>query len=87
MSLTVTIQEAVKSKKAIIGYRKTIRFIKLNSPKLIVVARNIPEKMKKEIEHNVKLSKTEIEVFNGTSKELGIICGKQFPIAAIAIRS
>jgi ribosomal protein L30E len=41
--------------------------------------------MKKEIEHNAKLSKTKIEVFEGTSKELGVICKKQFPIAALVI--
>jgi len=86
MTLTATIQDAIKSKKAIIGYRKTIRFIKLNSPKLIVIARNIPEKMRKEIENNAKLSKIKIEIFDGTSKELGVICGKQFPISALAVR-
>lgn len=86
MNLTVIIQEAVKSKKIIIGCRKTVRFIKLNSPKLIVVARNIPEKMREEMEHNTKVSGVKVEVFNGTSKELGVICGKQFPISALAIK-
>ena len=85
MSLTVKIQEALKSNKAIVGYRETIGFIKLKSPKLIVISANIQEKMKKEIEHNAKLSKTKIEVFEGTSKELGVICKKQFPIAALVI--
>lgn len=86
MNLTATIQEAIKSNKAIIGYRKTIRFIKMNSPKLIVVAKNIPEKMREEIEYNAKLSDIKIEIFNGTSKELGVICGKQFPIATLVIK-
>jgi large subunit ribosomal protein L30e len=86
MSLTVTIQEAIKSKKIVIGYRNTVRFIKLNSPKLIVVAENIPRKMKEEIEHNSKVSNIKIETFSGTSKELGVVCGKQFPISALAIK-
>ena len=86
MSLTVTIQEAIKSKKIVIGYRNTVRFIKLKSPKLIVVAENIPRKMKEEIEHNSKVSNIKIETFSGTSKELGVVCGKQFPISALAIK-
>jgi len=86
MSLTVTIQEAIKSKKIVIGYRNTVRFIKLNSPKLIVVAENIPRKMKEEIEHNSKVSNIKIETFSGTSKELGVVCGKQFPISALSIK-
>jgi len=86
MSLTITIQEAIKSKKIIVGYRNTVRFIKLNLPKLIVVARNIPKKTREEIEHNSKVSNVKIETFDGTSKELGIVCGKQFPISALAIK-
>ena len=86
MNLTVTIQDAVKTNKVILGYRETIRFIKVNSPKLIVMARNIPEKMKDEIEHNVHVSGTKMETFEGTSKELGIICGKEFPISALVVR-
>jgi large subunit ribosomal protein L30e len=86
MSLTITIQEAVKSNKIVIGYRKTIRFIKVDSPKLIVISNNIPQKSMEEIGHNAKISGIKMEIFSGTSKELGIICGKQFTISALAIR-
>jgi ribosomal protein L30E len=51
-----------------------------------VVAENIPRKMKEEIEHNSKVSNIKIETFSGTSKELGVVCGKQFPISALAIK-
>jgi len=86
MNLTVSIQEAIKSKKIIMGYRKTVGFIKLNSPKLIVVAKNIPKEMREEIEHNSKVSNIKIETFDGTSKELGVVCGKQFPISTLVIK-
>lgn len=86
MTLTEIIQEAVKSKKIIIGYKESIKFIKLNSPKLIVVAKNIPEKMRKEIEHNARISNTRIEVFDGSSGDLGVVCGKPFPISTLVIK-
>lgn len=85
--ITEEIQSAIKSNKVIFGYRKTIKFIKINTPKLIVIAKNAPENMKKEIEHNAKIAKTRLEVFGGTSKELGIVCGKPFPVATITIKA
>ena len=86
MALTEVIQAAVKANKAIIGYNETINYIKTNNPKLIVVANNLPLSLRKEIEHNMNITKGKLEVINGTSKELGVICGKPFPISALAIK-
>lgn len=86
MSLEDTIQAAVKTGKAVIGYRRSIKFIKINTPKLIVVAKNTPEKLRKEIEHNAKISGIKIDAFQGSSKELGIFCGKPFPVTTLVIK-
>jgi large subunit ribosomal protein L30e len=86
MSLTETIQAGLKAKKAIIGYRESIKFIKSNSPKIIVMAENSPERTRKEIEHNAKVSGVKVEIFNGSSKELGIVCGKPFPVTTLVIK-
>ena len=86
MSLEDLIRTAVKSEKAIIGFKRSIRFIKLNHPKLIVIANNLPKDMRKEIEHNSKMSDAEVKVFEGNSKELGVICGKPFPVAVLVIK-
>ena len=81
------IQSAIKSEKAIFGYRSTIKFIKTGSPRLIVMARNTPDSMRKEIEHNTKVGNTKVEVFEGSSKELGVVCGKPFPVSTITIKA
>lgn len=86
MSLTETIQSALKSGQAIIGYKESIRFIKVSTPKLIVIAKNTPEKIKKEIEHNAKIAKIKVEVFSGNSKELGVVCGRPFPVTTLIIK-
>lgn len=86
MVLIDEIQNALKENKVIIGYKESLRFLKVNSPKLIVIAQNIPENYKKEIEHNAKVSKIKIEVFDGSSKKLGVICGKPFSVSALAIK-
>jgi large subunit ribosomal protein L30e len=86
VSLTETIQAALKSGKAIIGYKESIKFIKVSNPKLIVIAKNAPEKTRKEIEYNAKIGRTKVEIFEGNSKELGVICGKPFPVTTIVIK-
>ncbi|MBS3055670.1 MAG: 50S ribosomal protein L30e [Candidatus Aenigmarchaeota archaeon] len=86
MNVQEEVQTALKDNKAILGYRRSIKFIKLNSPKLIVVSNNLPEKVRKEIDHNAKVSGAKVETFNGTSKELGIICSKPFPVSTLVIK-
>jgi len=86
MNLEETIQEAVKSGKAVMGYNESVKFIKINSPKLIVIASNMDEKNRNEIEHSAKIAKIPVEIFSGSSKELGVACGKPFPISVLAIK-
>lgn len=86
MTIQEIIQEALKTKKIVIGYRASIKFIKLNTPKLIVISNNLPESLRKEVEQNAKVGNMKIEVFNENSKELGIFCGKPFPVSALVIK-
>ena len=86
MNLEDEVQTALKNGKVILGFRESIKFIKLNSPKLIVIASNIPKDLGNEIEYNAKISNTKVEVFKGSSKGLGVICGKSFPITTLVIK-
>jgi large subunit ribosomal protein L30e len=84
--LTKIIQSAIKSNKIIIGYRESIKFIKTNSPKMIIIAKDAPEKIRKEIEDNAKIFEIEVKIFEGSCKDLGTICGKPFPVTTLAIK-
>lgn len=84
--LNEEIQAAIKNNKAILGYRESIKFIKLNQPKLVVISNNLPEQTKNEIQHIAKLSNGKAEIFEGSSKELGTICGKPFPVSVLTIK-
>lgn len=86
MVVTQIIQRALKEGKVIIGYKRSIKFLKTGSPKMVVVSKNIPDEMRMEIKHNAEISKTPVEIFDNTSKELGLICGKTFPITTITIK-
>lgn len=87
MGLVEDIQNAVKSGKVILGYRQALKLIKTGSPKVVVIAKNIPENMKKTIEENAKIGNVEVKTFDGSSIELGITCGKSFPVSTLVIKS
>lgn len=85
MALADEIQSAVKSNKVVIGYNESVNYIKTKTPKMVIVANNLPASVRQELEHNVKVSKTKLETFDGTSRELGVACGKPFPVTTIII--
>lgn len=86
MTLAEDVQQAVKAKRALLGYRESIKFLKAGMPGKIVVAANAPDSVKKEIEHNAKLANVGVETFSGSSKELGVLCGKPFVVTVLTIK-
>lgn len=85
MDYKAEIKKAIGEKKITIGSREVLKKLKLGKLKLIVIASNCPENIKNEIEYYSKLSNTRVEIFDGTGRDLGVFCGKPFPIAVIGI--
>ncbi len=73
--------KAVKTGKVIVGANRTMDAAADGSAKMVVLASNCPEDIK------MKIKETNVPVleFEGTSVELGPVCGKPFTIAAMAI--
>ena len=86
MNIEEEILNANKSGNLILGYRESIKFIKLNKAKFVVVAKNAKEKIVKEVEHNAKIAGIKFEILNKSSKELGILCGKPYPVSVLVIK-
>lgn len=86
MDLTKLIQESVKKNQVILGYNRVIKSIKVNNPKLIVLANNIPKERKENIEHNAKIAKIDVKVYPNDNINLGLICGKPFGVSVLAIK-
>ncbi len=80
------IKEAIKKGKVILGFRESLKAIKNGKAKEIVIAENIPENLREVIEYNAKIGKIKIEVFNGSSVELGRLCGRPFPVSTLVIK-
>ncbi len=79
------IKQVLKTGKYILGYRKSIRAIKMGKAKAVVIASKIPKWMEDDVMYYAKLGKIPVIKFKGTSYELGMVCGKPFPVAVMAI--
>ncbi len=86
MSLDKAIAMAVKTGKVLFGAKSAVRSAKLRKAKLIVLAENCPESIRRDIEYYCKLSRIPTVTYGGSSKDLGAVCGKPFMISALTIR-
>ena len=80
------LKEAIADNSVVMGSKEAKKYLKLKDVKLIIIANNCPNDVKQDIEKYSDISETKIEEFDGTAKELGIMCGKPFPIAVLSIK-
>jgi large subunit ribosomal protein L30e len=86
MDLTKLIKDKVKQDKVLLGYKSVMRLIKSGRPELVVYANNIPEDRKKILEHNTKIANVKIQEYPNDGVNLGLVCGKPFPVSVLAIK-
>lgn len=67
------------------GAKTGIKNSLLGKVKLIIIAGNAPKELQEDISYYSKLSSIPIIIFEGTSMELGSICGKPYPISVLSI--
>lgn len=81
ISIDKSIIKAMRTGKVIVGANRTIDAAVSGNAKMVVLASNCPEDIKKKIQ----ATGVQIMEYAGTSVEMGPICGKPFTIAAMAI--
>jgi large subunit ribosomal protein L30e len=80
------IRMAVKTGKVSFGSKDAIVSTASARAKMIILAKNIREAERDEIQHNAQQSEIPIYVFPGSSLDLGAVCEKPFPVSAIVVR-
>lgn len=83
--LTAAIRLAVESGEIKFGARNSIKDSLLGKAKLFVVASNIPSEIKERVEHYSEVSGIPVIGFDGTTLELGSVCGKPFPVSVLSV--
>ena len=79
------IKDAIEEGKYTFGTKEAISTVK--NSKLIVLSHSIPEKILEKIQQESKSSKVPILNYDGSSVELGRLCGTQFRISALSLKT
>lgn len=82
-SLSKAIRMCLDSGKVSLGMQSARREAMHGRGKLVVVAANTPAEEKSDLVRFCKLSNLPLVPFEGTSMELGSVCGKPFPVSAL----
>ena len=84
-SINSKLQLVMKSGKADLGYKTTLKSLRSQKAKLVLISSNTPPLRKSEIEYYAMLAKVDVVLYAGTNTELGTACGKYFRVGSVAI--
>lgn len=79
------IRVAVDTGDVTLGSEKSVQSLKLGKGQLVVIAENSPKEILEDVEYYSKLSEIPVHTYEGTSVELGSVCGKPFTVATLVI--
>jgi len=79
------IKLVMKSGKAILGYKASVKSLRKGKAKMILISSNCPPLRKSEIEYLAMLAKTNVHHYSGDNTALGTACGKLFNCSILAI--
>lgn len=83
--LEKAIKDAVENRKCSFGSKEVLSSIK--NSKLVVLSYSAPSSMLRRILDAAKNSKVPTLNYNGSSVELGRLCGTQFRISALSLKT
>jgi large subunit ribosomal protein L30e len=78
------LKKALKEEKIAFGANQAIRNLKNGKTKVIFLANNCSDKIRKNIEYYANLSKAKIIDLDKSKNELSVFCKKGYPISVIS---
>jgi large subunit ribosomal protein L30e len=75
----------MKSGKYVLGYKSTLRSLRLGEAKLVILSNNCPVARKAEIEYYAVLAKVKVVFYNGNNISLGTACGRYHRCSTLTI--
>jgi len=84
MDVEKILKKALKG-KVYFGSKRTIKALKRNEAKLVVISSNCPREIREKIERY--RGEVPVIVYPGTNMELGAFCGKPFSVSSLAVIS
>ncbi len=80
------VRVAVDTGTVTLGSDKSVQALKLGKGKLVIIAKNCPEEVREDVMYYSKLSEIPVYTYEGSSVDLGSVCGKPFTVATLIIR-
>merc|ERR1712070_1297607 len=84
-SINAKLALVMKSGKALLGYKSTLKSLRSGKAKLILISNNCPPLRKSEIEYYAMMAKTGVHHFQGNNVELGTACGRYYRVSCLSI--
>merc|ERR1712167_336387 len=84
-SINAKLALVMKSGKALLGYKSTLKSLRTGKAKLILISSNCPPLRKSEIEYYAMLAKTGVHHYAGDNNALGTACGKYYRVGSLSI--
>nr|ABX44833.1 putative 60S ribosomal protein RPL30 [Flustra foliacea] len=84
-SINARLALVMKSGKYCLGYRQTLKTLRMGKAKLVIIANNTPPLRKSEIEYYAMLAKTGVHHYSGNNIELGTACGRYYRVCTMSI--
>lgn len=84
-SINSRLQLVMKSGKAVLGYKTTLKALRQSKGKMVVISSNTPALRKSEIEYYAMLAKCNVYLYSGNNAELGTACGKYYRVSMLAV--
>lgn len=83
MDLKTALTTAIKTGKVLLGTNRTEKVLLTGNPKLVILSNECKEREK--IKYFCKLANVECKILDIPTLSLGALCGKPFPVSALAI--
>ncbi len=85
MDIQKSIRMASDTGKVLLGHNSSVQSINQGKPKIVLIAKNVSQDVMIEITKKCKLSEVPHYIYEGTSMELGSVCGKPYPISIMSV--
>lgn len=85
MDIKKSIRLAVDTGKVCMGFKGTVKAVVNREARLVVVSRNARREHREDMERLARLSSVPLHKFEGTSMELGAICGRPHLVSFLGV--
>ncbi|NPA76768.1 MAG: 50S ribosomal protein L30e [Candidatus Diapherotrites archaeon] len=85
MDMRFQVRRAMDTGRVLLGYRQTEKSLLNGAAKLVIVAKNAPQAERERVEYLAKVGGVPVYHYDGTTVDLGHVCGKPFTVAMLVV--